>query len=155
MSSINNSERTSELGIEQKQKPPFLASKKDALCYIRQLPKQRNVSCVLVFPSASPFLVIPANICGQWHLSCPDIHSNLLSTHHWQSCMQRPLVSFPIRQQVLPVDHVTLNGPERDTRIVLFIAVDELAPSFIPRCVQDGKIRPSARHIVCLDVSKE
>lgn len=69
--------------------------------------------------------------------------------------MQRPLVSFPIRQQILPVDHVALNGPKRDARVVSFIAVDELAPSFIPRRIQNRKVGASARHVVCLDVSEK
>lgn len=57
---------------------------------------------------------VSTNICRQWHLPRPNIHSNLLPADHRQSRMQRPLVSSPIRQQVLPVDHVPLNGPERD-----------------------------------------
>lgn len=98
---------------------------------------------------------ISTNIRRQWHLPRPDIHANLLSAHHWQSGMQRPLVSPTIRQQVLPIHDIALNRPKGNARLVLFVAVYKLTPALIAGRVQDGKVCASARDVVGLDVPKK
>lgn len=69
--------------------------------------------------------------------------------------MQYPVVSLPGVEHVFPIDRVALDRAKRDTLIILFIAIDELAPFLVLRCLEDGEVRATASDIVGFDVCED
>lgn len=89
----------------------------------------------------------PSYVLRPRSLPCPYVHANLPTAGNRQPSMQRPWITRPIRQQVLPEDCVSFDRPECDALLPLLVTVDVsvLTPTLISGGVHGGEVGAPAR----------